>query len=69
MEIQPISLARLIDQLQQQQLVERRADPTDRRAYRLHTTPTAQDPPQKIRQIGAVIYEQMMDGLDTPPAG
>jgi DNA-binding MarR family transcriptional regulator len=64
MGIQPITPARLIDQLQQQQLVERRADPADRRAYRLHTTAAAQSPLQQIRQIGAVIYEQMMDGLD-----
>lgn len=64
MEIQPITLARLIDLLQQQQLVERRADPRDRRAYRLHTTAAAQNPLQQIRQIGAGIYEQMTDGLD-----
>lgn len=39
MGLQPISLARLLDRLQGQGLVERRADPADRRAYRLHLTP------------------------------
>lgn len=39
MEMQPISLGRLIDKLQAQGFVERRADPRDRRAYRLHITP------------------------------
>lgn len=39
MELQPISLGRLIDKLQAQAFVERRADPKDRRAYRLHLTP------------------------------
>lgn len=39
LEIQPINLARLIDQLTAKELVERRADPTDRRAYRLFLHP------------------------------
>lgn len=39
MDLQPISLARLLDRLQAQDLIERRADPTDRRAYRLFLTP------------------------------
>jgi MarR family transcriptional regulator, transcriptional regulator for hemolysin len=39
MEMQPISLGRLIDKLEMQDFVERRPDPKDRRAYRLHITP------------------------------
>jgi DNA-binding MarR family transcriptional regulator len=39
MEMQPISLGRLIDRLETQAFVERRPDPKDRRAYRLHITP------------------------------
>ncbi len=39
MDLQPISLARLLDRLQNQNLVERREDPSDRRAYRLFLTP------------------------------
>ncbi|RDJ24986.1 MarR family transcriptional regulator [Bosea caraganae] len=38
MEMQPISLGRLIDKLEAQAFVERRPDPKDRRAYRLHIT-------------------------------
>jgi len=41
LEIQPITLARLVDQLEEMKLVERRPDPEDRRAYRLHVTPEA----------------------------
>ncbi|NVK72024.1 MarR family transcriptional regulator [Marinomonas sp. CT5] len=36
MDIQPITLARLIDQLAEDELVERRPDPKDRRAYGLY---------------------------------
>jgi DNA-binding MarR family transcriptional regulator len=41
LEIEPISLARLIDKLQAAGLVERRADLADRRIWRLHLTPAA----------------------------
>ena len=41
LEVQPMTLARLIDQLASDHLVERRPDPTDRRAYRIHLTNAA----------------------------
>ena len=41
LEVQPITLARLIDQLAGARAVERRADPTDRRAYRIFLTPAS----------------------------
>lgn len=49
MQMQPISLGRLIDRLEMQGFVERHADPRDRRAYRLHITP---------------VGRQFVDGLD-----
>jgi DNA-binding MarR family transcriptional regulator len=41
MEIQAISLARLLDQLAEAGLIERRPDPKDRRAFQLYLTPAA----------------------------
>lgn len=41
MEIQPITLARLIDRLEAARLVERRPDPADRRAVQLYLTDDA----------------------------
>jgi len=38
LEVEPITLGRMIDRLQDAELVERRADPADRRAWRLHVT-------------------------------
>ena len=38
MDLQPISLARLLDRLQRQNLIERREDPAGRRAFRLFLT-------------------------------
>lgn len=40
-EVEPITVARLIDRLAERGLVERRADPTDRRVWRLHLLPPA----------------------------
>ena len=42
LDLAPISLARLIDKLCDQELVERRPDETDRRAYRLYLAPGAE---------------------------
>jgi len=40
-EVEPITVARLIDRLEANGLVERRADPSDRRVHRLHLQPAA----------------------------
>src|ERR1043166_6133277 len=40
-EVEPITVGRLIDRLEKQGLVERRADPNDRRIHRLHLLPAA----------------------------
>ncbi len=42
LEIQPITLVRLIDRLQEAGLVKRHRDPDDRRAVRLYLTPKAE---------------------------
>jgi len=64
LEIQPITLARLIDQLAEAGLVERRADPDDRRAYRLHLTAAAAPRLTAIRQVAASIRAYALGGLD-----
>ncbi|WP_431269375.1 MarR family winged helix-turn-helix transcriptional regulator [Dankookia sp. P2] len=39
LEVEPITVGRLVDRLAARKLVERRADPADRRVWRLHLTP------------------------------
>ncbi|MDD2875772.1 MAG: MarR family transcriptional regulator [Acidiphilium sp.] len=41
LEVEPMTVARLTDRLEARGLVERRADPRDRRIWRLHLTPRA----------------------------
>ncbi|MCC6075649.1 MarR family winged helix-turn-helix transcriptional regulator [Pseudomonas sp. GCM10022188] len=64
LEVQPITLARLIDQLVAAGLVERRADPSDRRAYRLFLTAAAAPQLQAIEQTAALIRGAALAGLD-----
>src|SRR3546814_16320676 len=42
-EVEPITLSRMVDRLVEAGLVERRADPADRRAWQLYLTPRADD--------------------------
>jgi DNA-binding MarR family transcriptional regulator len=41
LEVEPITVGRLVDRLEARGLVERRPDPADRRVRRLHLTPAA----------------------------
>ena len=47
LEVQPITLTRLIDRLCDNGLIERRSDPNDRRVKRLFLTPAAKTRPGK----------------------
>ena len=38
LEVEPITVCRMVDRLQEAELVERRPDPADRRSWRLHLT-------------------------------
>ena len=42
LEVEPITVARLVDRLEARGMVERRPDPADRRCWRLHLTEAAQ---------------------------
>lgn len=62
-DVQPITLARLIDQLVEAGAVERRPDPRDRRAHRVYLTEGAAPHLEAIRQVGAGIRKEALQGL------
>jgi DNA-binding MarR family transcriptional regulator len=64
MEVQPITLARLVDQLVAAGLVERRADPSDRRANHIHLTAQAAPHLAAIERITARIRADALRSLD-----
>jgi MarR family transcriptional regulator for hemolysin len=60
LDLQPITLTRLLDKLCDSGLIERRPDPTDRRAKRLFLTATARP---LLEQLGTLGEETMADTL------
>lgn len=69
LEIQPITTARLIDQLSEDGLVERRQDPTDRRAYCLYLTEGACERLQDIRSVVEEVNQKALAGLSEEEIG
>jgi DNA-binding MarR family transcriptional regulator len=63
LDIQPITLARLIDQLVAENLVERRPDPRDRRAYGLYLTSEASSSLDMIDVEVTRVREKALQGL------
>src|SRR5271166_1960404 len=52
LDLQPISLTRLLDRLSDSGLIERRADPNDRRAKLLFLTPAARPLLERLGDLG-----------------
>ncbi|MGY3943978.1 MarR family winged helix-turn-helix transcriptional regulator [Aeromonas tecta] len=63
LDIQPITLARQLDQLAENGLVERRSDPHDRRAYQLYLTEVAEPYLAKIKQASEVVHQHAIGEL------
>ena len=63
MEIEPITLARLLDRMEAGGWLERRADPTDRRARRLFLTEKSHPVLARMRVIADGVYEEALQGL------
>lgn len=62
-EVEPITLSRMVDRLAEAGLVERRADPTDRRAWLLHLTPRAHALLKDQRPMVEQVTEEATEGL------
>lgn len=63
LEIKPMTLARLIDVLAAENLVERRPDATDRRAYCLYLLPDAAPLLEEINRVITVVRAQAFQHL------
>ena len=64
LDVEPITLGRMIDRLQDAGLVERRADPSDRRIWRLHLTPEGQQKIVALRPTALAVFDDALAGLD-----
>ncbi len=64
LDIEPITLSRIVDRLEEAQLVERVADPADRRAWRLHVTARSQPLIEKLRAVADEMIAEAFAGID-----
>ena len=62
-EVEPITVGRLVDRLERRGMVERRSDPHDRRIWRLHLTPEAQPMLKEIAKARTELNAVMTAGL------
>lgn len=63
LDIEPITLCRIIDRLEESKLVERRRDPNDRRAWQLFLTPQAEPLNERLRALGNVLIEEAFKAI------
>lgn len=66
LEVQPITLARLLDKLETAGLVERRRDSSDRRAYCLSLTASAHPLLEQIWSLAAETRAAAINGVTEP---
>jgi MarR family transcriptional regulator for hemolysin len=64
LDLQPISLTRLLDRLADNGLIERRPDPNDRRANQLYLTPAARPLLEQLVELGRDLMDDVLAGLD-----
>ncbi len=62
-EVEPITVARLVDRLEARGLVERRSDPSDRRIRRLHLLPAAKPIIEAINEARETMSDRITAGL------
>lgn len=64
LEIEPITLTRIVDRLEEAGWIERRSDPADRRARILHLTDKSRGIVTRLRVSVEGLFEEMLAGFD-----
>jgi DNA-binding MarR family transcriptional regulator len=64
LDVEPITVCRMVDRLQEASLVERRTDPSDRRSWRLYLTDKAHALSEQLRPLATDMFEQALEGVN-----
>lgn len=64
LDVEAITLCRMLDRMEDAALIERRRDPADRRAWRVHLTAAGQDLLPRLREGISPMIADMLGGLD-----
>ncbi|HEU0065924.1 MAG TPA: MarR family transcriptional regulator [Sphingomonas sp.] len=65
-EVEPITLCRMIDRMAEAGLVERRRDPADRRAWNIYLTERSRPLIEQLRAIADDVVDASLDGIAPP---
>lgn len=63
LEVEPITVCRMVDRLQEAGLVERRPDPADRRSWLLFLTAEAQGLISQLRPLAEEMLDEALEGV------
>ncbi len=63
LDVEPITLCRMVDRLQEADLVERRRDPADRRAWRLYLTDRAGGLLRELQPLADEVMAATLEGI------
>ncbi|MBV9841489.1 MAG: MarR family transcriptional regulator [Sphingomonadaceae bacterium] len=63
LDVERITLCRMVDRLADAGLVERRADPRDRRVWRIHLLPAAQPIIEQVGELANQLENELMASL------
>ena len=63
LEVEAITIGRMVDRLQDAGLIERRAAPNDRRAWRLFLTPRSRTLIEELRPVSDRMIEDTLEGF------
>jgi MarR family transcriptional regulator for hemolysin len=64
LDVEPITMCRMIDRLEEAGLVERRRDGADRRAWRIHLTEAAAPVIARLEAMGVVFNADILAGIN-----
>lgn len=63
LEVEPITLTRIVDRMEEAGWIDRMADPADRRARRLHLTAKSRDIVERVRGRVQGLIDDMLVGV------
>ncbi|MDA3887889.1 MAG: MarR family transcriptional regulator [Allgaiera sp.] len=64
LEVEPISVSRLVDRMEQGGWVRRSPDPQDRRVRLVHATEKAMSAFEEVKALAGEVYEEALAGID-----
>jgi MarR family transcriptional regulator for hemolysin len=64
LEVEPISVSRLVDRMEEAGWIERRSDPADRRVRTIHLTEQSRPIFGEMRELAGDVYDGALAGID-----